>query len=187
MKSYFALLFVVCTIAGCHTFTRIRPDYSELPVDSLRDAAYEIERAVQDGNRTPGIANRDGIVLETEVVRQAIRARAARIELVNDFRDTGFCYEAPDGLLTIQRNSAYKKASGSREKKRDALLVFNENQNRWAIYEAIVEESNFPPKSLSAVQETFFEARLKVLPDGQKYKDESGQITHIGGPPESGQ
>lgn len=170
-------------LCGCHVFMHIKPDYRELPVESLNAVALEIEKAVQEGNREPGIQDRDGIVVSSDIVQQAIRTRAARVKLVNEVRDSGNAWERRNGHLYILRTREYNKEKTSDQKNRDALIVYNETQDRWAIYETIVRESKFPARSLSAVQEAFFKARLKCMPKGQKCEDESGETAYIGGAP----
>jgi hypothetical protein len=161
----------------------MKPDYAELPVDSLREVAREIEQAVHDGNREFSIADRDGVVVNTEVIQQAIRTRAARARLVAAFLETGHTQEMRNGLIEVLRTREYKKFGSSRDRDRNALVVLGENTDRWAIYEGIVDAGNFPSKSLGAVQRIFFEARLEFLADGVKYESETGEVAYIGGNP----
>ena len=42
-------------LCGCHTFVKMKPDYADLPVDTLREVAHDIEQAVHDGNREADI------------------------------------------------------------------------------------------------------------------------------------
>ena len=107
------------TIAGCHSLAGsivdFKPDYTTLPEADLRAAAAEIEAAVQAGNRDAAIADRGGIVLNTDTIKQAIRTRAARAQLLSDFLDTGHCWERQDGLIWVLRTSAYKKFGKSQD------------------------------------------------------------------------
>jgi hypothetical protein len=155
-------------------FVHMKPDYSQLPEEALRAAAADIEQAVQAGNREPGLANREGIVLETELIQQTLRSRAARAEQLNTFLDSGYCMEGCNGLVYVLRGKDYKKSTTGKERNHHALLVMSENDDRWALYENIVEASNLPPRSLSAVQSIFHEARLACMSPGQKYEDENG-------------
>lgn len=70
-------------MAGCASvvrpFTSLKPDFKVLPADAMREVARDVERAVQDGNRAPEIAGREGIVTTSDEVKQAIRTRAARL------------------------------------------------------------------------------------------------------------
>jgi len=169
---------IAVVLAGCSTvvrpFTHIAPDYSELSVDDMRAIAYEVEQAVQQGNRTPEIADRAGIVINDPAILQAIRTRAARLELLNEFRNSGFAVEQRNGLIEIRTGGDYSEAFTRRQRDRNALLILRENQDRWTLYEGILESSNLGRKSLSAIQRIFYEERVKTLPDGQKYEDESG-------------
>ncbi len=177
------LLGLLVGMCGCHTFVQMKPDYADVPVDTLRAVAREIEQAVHDGNRDFSIADRDGVIVNTESVQQAIRTRAARAHLVDAFLETGHAWETRNGLLDILRTGEYKKFGTSRDRDRNALMVLGENTDRWAIYEGIVDASHFRSKSLGAVQRIFFEARLEFLPDGAKYESEDGEVAYKGGAP----
>lgn len=175
---WFVLGLGAVLLAGCATMTNplaeLKADYKDVPVDDLRAVAQEIEAAIQEGNRTPNVADRNGVVVNDEQIAQAIRTRAARMELLNEFRNTGFAVEQRDGLVEIRTSKEYKNFGSSRDRDRNALLVYRENADRWTLYEGIVKKSNFSPKALDAVQRAFYEARVAVLPAGQKYEDESG-------------
>jgi len=175
------ILLGISLTPGCvslpNPFVHMKPDYTDLPVDAMREMARDIERAVQRGDREAVIADKNGIVVSSESVKQAIKMRIARAQLVNEFLDTGFGCEQKNGLLTILRGKEYKKATTYRERDRHALIVTNENQNRWALYEGIIEASNFPRRSLSAIQQMFHQARVENMTKGQKFEDESGNQT----------
>lgn len=166
-------------MCGCASigipFLHQEPSYGQLPAESLKAVALEVERAVQEGNRDAQIADRDGIVLNTDVIRQAIRTRAARAELVNEALDKGYAIERPNGHLYILRTPEYKKETTGRERDRIAMLVGDEAVNRWAIYEGIADASKLPRRSLSAIQEIFHQARIDVMKEGQKYEGPSGE------------
>lgn len=163
-------------LCGCQTFKQMKPDYANMPVDSMRAVAAEIEAAVRDGNREPQIADRDGIAVNTDEVKQAIRTRAIRYELIKAFLETGHAAELNNGLVNVIRSREYKKFGTSRDRNRTALLIVSENGDRWALYEGILKASNFRGKSLNAIQDIFYQERIKLLPSGLKYEDESGKI-----------
>lgn len=172
---------LLATLSGCVSIgTPLRDqsglsDYGNLPVEQLREVANEIEAAVSAGNREPAIANRDSVIVDSEEVVQAIRTRAARAELVGEFRATGHAVEQQNGMLHILRSQAYKKSGTRRTRDRDAVLVMGENDNRWSIYEGILEASDFPPKSLGAIQTIFAQARIEHLGPAEKYENEMGE------------
>ncbi|MBX7257097.1 MAG: hypothetical protein K1Y02_12110 [Candidatus Hydrogenedentes bacterium] len=170
---FFVALTMLC---GCHTFMKMKPDYADMPADSIRAVAAEIEAAIQEGNREPQIADRDGVVVNTDAVKQAIRTRAIRYELIKAFLETGHAAEMNNGLVNVIRSREYKKFGTSRDRNRTALLIVSENGDRWAIYEGILKASNFRGKSLNAIQDVFYQERVKLLPSGLKYQDESGKI-----------
>lgn len=174
-----AALVAVCAL-GCQTFLGdlipTRPDYTALPSEALLETAREIEQAVADGNRDFAIADRGGVVVNGDMILQAIRTRAARSQLVDEFRASGHAAEKSNGLIEIVNSKAYKKATTRRQRDRNALLVVGENDNRWAIYEGIRKASHFPPKSLTAIQETFFQARVELLDAGRLYDGPAGAL-----------
>ncbi len=178
MKRFIAAT-VLLALIGCRSvmapITHLKPDYSALNAESLQQVAQDIEKAVQNGERDAKIVAPEGIVID-DAVRQAIRTRAARSELVNAILDSGHACEKNNGLLYLLRTSAYKKSTSSKQRDRDAFLVDNEATDRWTIYEGIMDASKLPPKSLSAIQETFHAARVACMTPGQKYQDASGAI-----------
>ena len=177
-------LFLVCAaaglVAGCvsvvNPFTHLTPDYSSVPESALRAVAVEIETAVAAGNRDVQIQDREGVVVSTPEVQQAIRTRAVRVALVKAFLDSGHACEQRSGMLNTLRSKEYKKSTSKRDRDRNALLVMGENNDRWALYEGIVAASKFPPRARGAVQDAFYRARLEQLGEGQKYEAEDGQI-----------
>lgn len=176
---------LVAMLTGCQSFTgsfvKLRPDYQTVPEQTLREVAREIESAVSEGNRAADIQNRGGVIVDTEEIRQAIRTRAARREILSAFLDTGFAWERRNGMVYILANREYKKAGTSRDRDRNALMVASECADRWAIYEGILDASNFSPRALPAIQRIFFDARLEFMRPGQKYETESGDVGIIGG------
>ncbi|HJP36496.1 MAG TPA: hypothetical protein QF901_10950, partial [Gammaproteobacteria bacterium] len=145
---YGALLFLA---AGCQSFTRVvqpftslKPDYTDLPVEDLRTLAMDVEREIAVGNRAPDIDGHGPLTLDDPAIAQAIRTRAARYELIDAFRSTGFGWEKKDSLISVIRSSAYKKSGTRRSRDRDAMLVMSENDNRWIIYEQLLKVNNLP-------------------------------------------
>jgi len=179
LKQYL-LVPMLLACAGCisigNPFIHSKPNYAKLPAEEMKAVAAEIERAIQSGDREPTIADRGGIVVNTEAIKQAIRTRAARSEILNAFLDSGYAREDRTGLISIVHSKEYKKSANGNKRDRDALLIMSENSNRWAIYQGIREASNLPSGSLSAIQAIFHDARVQCLKPGQKYEDESGAL-----------
>ncbi|HOK10481.1 MAG TPA: DUF1318 domain-containing protein [Candidatus Hydrogenedens sp.] len=159
-----------------HSFIRVKPDYTSLPQEDLLKTAQYIEEKIWAGEREPDVSNL-GINLDTPQIKQAIRTRAVRHELIKDLLDKGFVYEQNSGLIAIQRNSSYKKSTTRQQRDKNALVVMGENSDRWALYEGIVKANNYPPKSLSAIQDSFYRARTQCLQQGHKYQTPDGKIT----------
>ena len=175
-----ALVIPLTALAGCQSIdlpliSSARPDYSEVPVDALREVAREIEQTVAAEQREFTIADRGGIVVSADDVHQAIRTRAARHELLATLLDSGHAWERRHGHVWIIRSKEYRKFGTSRDRDRYALTVDGEAANRWTIYEGIIRDSNLSPKALPAVQRVFFEEA-----PGQKYEGESGEVGIVG-------
>ena len=180
MRYLLALLLTIMVAAGCasipNPFTHGKADFSALPADAVREVADEIEQAVQKGDRDAKLTDRPGVVVNDAAIQQAVRTRAARAELVGELLNAGHAYEDRNGLLTILRSKAYSKATTSKDRDRNALLVMGENTDRWAIYEGLVKTNKMGSRALPAVQDLFFKARVARMPKGQKYKDAEGKI-----------
>jgi len=145
-----------------------------VPVEDLRAVAEQIEAAVRAGNTDPKIENKGAIVADFPELQQAVKSRALRFKLIDGFLNSGHAKEDPSGLVAVLRSSEYKKEGTSQDRDRDALLVMSENNNRWTIYEGIVEHSKLPARSLSAVQEIFRQVRVAGMTAGQKFDAEGG-------------
>ncbi len=178
-----AAIMMALLLAGCGSIlpsapslTRSGAGNSKVPVEALGEVAREIERQVAEGNREPVLQNREGVVVETPEIRQAVRTRAARAKLVSDFLDKGHAWERRNGRLWIIRSAAYKASGTSRTRDLDALMVNSENRDRWTIYETLIDESGLRSNALSAVEEIFLEARIEVMKPGQQYEDENGDV-----------
>jgi hypothetical protein len=162
---------------GCQTFmpafTSMRPDYDELPAETLRETAIEIETAIQAA-KVPELTNKPNLILDAPAIQQAIATRVSRIELVNELLDKGFAWERQNGHLYIIRNREYKQATTRRERDRNALIVTGEWDDRWMLYEQLRKVNNFPPKTLTAIQRIFHEARAEAMKTGQLFENEEG-------------
>ncbi len=173
MKKAVVIFVAAVVLAGCSTtnaFISMKPDYSALPADDLKTLAASIEAIVAEGKEEFTLEAVGGIIVDTPEIHQAVRTRAIRHPLVSEFLDGGFGIEESNGLIAVQRSGAYKKATTSLQRDREALVVMSENKNRWTIYEGLLKANNWPPASLSAIQETFFQARVPLLKTGQQHE-----------------
>jgi hypothetical protein len=185
VKRLFVLSFILLVAVGCNTirgtFGNVKPDYTVVPSEELRTVALQIEQAIAAEERSPEFPANPEVSLDSDSIRQAIRSRASRFPLLDEFRNSGFAIEKPDGLVWIQRSREYRQQSNSRDRDRDALLINGENGNRWVLYESLLKANNWPPRALGAVQRIFFEARLQVMSPGQPYETVDGATAVVGG------
>ncbi|MCX5759718.1 MAG: DUF1318 domain-containing protein [Candidatus Hydrogenedentes bacterium] len=178
------LVLSIVMAAGCHTvanpFVHQKPDPGSVPTDALKTVALAIEQAVEKGDRDAIVADQGGIVVSDEIVRQAIRTRAIRSVLVTQMRASEFACEKRNGMLYILRSAKYKQATSSKDRDRDAGIVMSENNDRWTLYEGIAKSSKLPSRSLSAIEQAFFDARVQCMREGQTYEDASGALVPKG-------
>lgn len=173
-------MVLMVLFSGCGTINKVVPVMKpKCPRETLQTVAREIEEAVQKGEKEPQIADREGVKVNTPEILQAIRTRAVRSPLVNDFLDTGFASEHANGLIYIQLSKQYNKATKRRQRDRQAYLIKNENDDRWAIYEGLINANHYGSASLNTIQEIFGEARLRTMKPGQQYKDANGRFLTI--------
>ena len=165
------------TTGGSASGDRARSD--KVPAETLRAAADLIERQVYDGNREPTLGGIEGLVIDTPEIQQAVRTRAARIELVVNFLNSGHAWERPNGRLWIIRSEEYRKEATSRRRDLDAIMVNGENRDRWTIYEGIIEANGLPQSTLKDIELAFFDARRVFMTAGQKYEGPDGEPTQV--------
>lgn len=174
-----ALLTLVA--AGCAStpsvpFIRAEPKLDTVPEAELRSVAEAIEAAVREGNTSPAIQNAGPIIADFPELQQAVKSRALRHKLISAFLDSGHAYETDNGLVAVLRTKQYKAEGTAQDRDRDALLVMSENNNRWTIYEGLVEHSKLESRALASVQEIFRQVRVDGMAPGQKYQQPGGEI-----------
>ncbi len=174
------LVTVILTTGGCasvqNAFFSTEPDYAGLPVDDIEQAATAIERAVAAGERNPQLPQLPNLKIDTDLIEQAIRSRTARFEMLDAFLDTGHFVEKANGLVSILRTNEYKKSTTRHQRDRNALVVMAENEDRWTLYESLLDANDFPNRSLAAIRAIFHQARIQTMKKGQKYEDSAGDI-----------
>ncbi|MCX8065434.1 MAG: DUF1318 domain-containing protein [Candidatus Hydrogenedentes bacterium] len=173
------LMHILLLVPSCGTigsFVRLAPDYSALPEDDIINVAKVIESAVWNGKTELEVYKVGSINLDTPQIRQAIKTRGLRSQLVKELLNSGFIYEQNGGLIAILRTSEYKKKTTRHQRDKNALIVMSENNDRWALYEGILKANNYPSKSLSAIKDAFYKARVEILEPGQKYQTVDGDI-----------
>lgn len=180
-KTLLSAFVAVALLGGCATtpsipLLRSEPKLDTVPEAELRAVAEAVEAAVRAGNTQPAIASQGPIVADFPELQQAVRSRALRYSLINAFLDSGHAYETDNGLIAVIRTKEYKSEGNAQDRDRDALLVMSENNNRWAIYEGIVKNSNLPARALSSVQEIFRQVRTAGMSAGQKFQEPGGEI-----------
>jgi hypothetical protein len=181
LAAAFVLLSAPVVLGGCASgpaipFTRGSANMDTVPEADLRAVAEAIEAAVRAGEAEPKIANHGAIVADFPTLQQAVRSRALRSNLIDRFLESGHAYETDNGLVAVLRTKEYKSEGTAQDRDRDALLVMSENNNRWTIYEGIVENSKLPQRSLAAVQEIFRQVRQANLKPGQKFQAPGSEI-----------
>ncbi len=180
IRSLTVLMSVILMTGGCAGPRMIVPssigNHPDIPEQTMRELATRIEEAVANKNREHGISDYEGILVSDESVQQAIRTRAARREILDVFMDTGFAWERADGMVHILRSKAYKQTGTSKSRNRDALLIMSENNDRWTLYEGIIDENRYPRRSLDELRAIFADVRIATLNSGQQYENSDGEL-----------
>ena len=52
----------------------------------------------------------------------------------------------------------------------------SENNDRWLLYEGLVDANRYPRGGLNAIQAIFADARVTGLSPGQKFENSNGEI-----------
>ena len=169
------LLGIVGCISGS-PFTPVKPVFDTIPENDFRALARNIEAAVAASDREAEIEVPAGLSIDRDEIKQAIRTRAARQELIDTLRDSGFGVEQANGLIAVDRSNEYKRATTKRERDRNAVLVMGENNDRWALYEGLLKSNDLPGKALGAIQAVFAQERRAFLDPGHRYEDKEGEL-----------
>ncbi|PCJ63990.1 MAG: hypothetical protein COA73_04680 [Candidatus Hydrogenedentota bacterium] len=168
-------IIFLCSCASVQsTVLRANPDYNELPVDSVSQAALNVEQGIKDGKRELPLESINGFILDTPEVKQALRSRAARSELIQDILTRGHAVEKRNGKISIIRSSAYKKSTSSKMRDRDALFIIMENRDRVIMYQSLTDANKLSPAARSALEVIFQRARVDQMEPGQLYDDAEG-------------
>lgn len=179
------LLCVLATLStilcGCQTILGAGTNRVEMAEEAVRALAIDIEKAIMAGERTPEIQPPAGLSIESDLIKQAIRTRAARAELVQEHLAAGHIFEKDNGLVAIYKSEATKSLSRD-QRTRVASIVIGENNDRWNIYEGLIDASNLRLDSLSGVQRIFHETRVALIPTGSAYQNDTGDIVEKTGP-----
>ena len=149
-------------------------NYADLPVEELREVAREIERSVFEQVTEPRLTSSGTLRVDDPRIVQSIRTRSLRYSILDAFRSRGHSWERRNGRLWIIRSSAYRDSTTSQQRNRDAFLVYSENEDRWRLYEAIIDANDLRNDTLQAIEEVFFEARLEFMGQGQLYENSQG-------------
>ncbi len=176
-------LLAICTVAfvsGCKSIpnpiVRTSANDTGLPTDAITEVAQYFETQVHAENRTPELASRAGLILDTPEIAQALRSRAARVHLVKELLDSGDMLEQSNGKIAIIRSNAYKNKGTKNDRDRHAMIVISENVDRVILYDSLRKTNNLPSSTRTAVEEIFFNTRVAALEPGQKYRGKDGEI-----------
>lgn len=170
---------LLLTLAGCisaNPFTPVKPVFDTIPEDDFRTLARNVEAAVAASNREAEIEVPAGLSIDRDDIKQAIRTRAARQEIIDTLRDSGFGVEQANGLIAVDRGNDYERATTRRQRDRNAVLVMGENNDRWALYEGLLKANDLPGKALGAIQAVFAQERRAFLEPGHRYEDKEGEL-----------
>lgn len=166
--------------SGASPFVFLTPKYSLVPEQALRETARGIEAAVYNEDPGAEIAASESVKVEAPELRDIVRRRAIRRDVVEDLLDLGFAFENNRGLLELDRDRAYRDATTGRDRNRCSMIVMTENDDRRALYDGLRKENKIRRGTLSTIQRIFYEERVPFLDEGQKYQTAGGAIVRKG-------
>lgn len=176
MKRNLLVLLLLTLLPACALLGKGKP----FPEDSARRLATSIEEAVRTENREASLPEGDGIKASSPDLMQVLRTRAARYPAYKELMDAGYGYEERGGLVAIRTSKDYRKATKSNERARHALVVLQENNDRWAMYDAILKENRMGAAKQKQLRSIFAQVRNEVMPEGWFYQDENGKVVAKG-------
>ena len=172
------LLAAATLVLGCGTLSKplasFTPGLTPLPEAELRSVAAAIERSVRLGDPGAAVREAPGVSVKSPLLLQALRTRTLRHPRVTELLRQGHVYELRNGLIKIKTSRAYSKATTRQGRDQNAVLVQRENEDRWSIYEALIEENTWPGRSMDAVRAIFFEVRVDAMVPGEYYESGDG-------------
>jgi len=167
-------LAVVCMIGLAASCTLIDPRSGRsLDAHTARRIAVLIEDAAAGRTGTDSLPESvDGVTIGLPDVITAIESRRAR-------RDACARYKAMQCIGENRRGlTQYRKCEACREGKvRDLVLnlIVSENDDRWAIYEAIKKSNRVPSSAREALQEAFGAEHEARTLSGELYQTQDGE------------
>jgi hypothetical protein len=172
MKRYILIIALLALFPACAMFGKGKP----FPEESMKKLVTSIEDAVRQGDREAKIPECDGLTAASTEFAQLLRTRAARYPAYQELMDAGYGYEEQDGLVAINATKDYRKATKSRERARHALVVLQENNDRWAMYDTLLKENKIGGGKLKQLRAIFGAVRVGGMPQGWLYQDADGKI-----------
>ena len=176
MKKYLVIFLLLSLLPACALLGKGKP----FPEDSVKKLAANIEEAVRSENRDVKLPETDEVKASSPDLMQVLRTRAARYPAYKELMDAGYGYEERGGLVAIHTSKEYRKATKSNERARHALVVLQENNDRWAMYDAILKENRMGSGKQKQLRAIFTQVRNTGMPEGWLYQDENGKVVAKG-------
>jgi len=162
LRSPLYCLLIFCFILGGCALVSRQPETAEEPI---REVARAIEQTVMAGPDAPiAVESQPGFEANLPEVVQIIRRRQSRAPVVAEFKDKGYIGETARGLIKYVKNPDCRR--DSRLHARVAYVILAENDDRWAMYEALADANGLSASGRKRVQSLFHQVRIDLAQPG---------------------
>ncbi len=184
-------VMLLLVVSACTTPVTQRS--RQVPQDTIREAALQIEAAVAQPSESPlTLSDFADLTVDIPAIRDAISARRTRYVLVEEFKDEGYIGENNRALIhdriqqvpmlggscmlpgVARRSSPHSDVDGKLHN-RITLTILAENGDRWDIYETLVRENKLPRSALDVIQEAFRSVHEETARPGHLVQSAEGE------------
>ncbi len=158
LPSTVSRLLILCFIlGGCALLSR-QPEIAEEPIIEV---ARAIEQAVIGGPDAPAvIEDQPGFKTNLPEVVEIIQRRQSRAPVTAEFKDKGYIGETARALIKYVKNPDCGR--DSKLHARVAYLILAENDDRWAMYEALADANGLSASGRQRIQTLFHQVRIEL-------------------------
>jgi len=110
------------------------------------------------------VENEPGFEADVPEVVEIVERRQSRALVVAEFKDKGYIGETARGLIKYVRNPDCGR--DSRLHARVAYLILAENNDRWAMYEALADANGLSASGRKRIQLLFHQVRIDLAQPG---------------------
>ena len=168
-STVYCLLVFSLILSGCALFSQ-EPEIAD---DPILQVARAIEQAVMTTPDSPAaIEDQGAFTANVPEVVQILHRRQLRAPVVAEFKDKGYIGESARALIKYVRNPDCGR--DSKLHARVAYLILSENDDRWALYEALADANGLSASGRKRIQSLFHQVRSDLARPGHLVQLEPG-------------